>query len=263
MAKLIVTLDGERKEIEVLPLTTIGRHPEATVPLLDELVSKHHCQVVALDGGRFILRDCQSRNGTWLRGVRVAERELMNGDEFIVGSAVIKLIGAAAPTTLASGSHRYVEETAKELATHLEAGDEDIAEPADALAIARRLDEGCQRLLVRFNELGALVAVLSGRTSTNDKRLRTVEETGARMGETILSQERLVREVWSEVGRLCENLEGHEQRLQQVARDQADLRRQLGALGLQLQGAPEVSGISAGATERLDPQRKRRTASGG
>src|SRR4051812_44790237 len=97
-AKLIV-ISGERRfEVEMDHLTTIGRQSDATVQLNDDQVSKYHCQIVALDG-RFLLRDGQSRNGTWLRGERVMEIELCNGDEFSVGQATLRLVGGPAPAT--------------------------------------------------------------------------------------------------------------------------------------------------------------------
>jgi len=238
MARLIVTVDDVRTEYEVLPLTTIGRQPDATVPLLDEQVSKHHCQVVALEEGRFILRDCQSRNGTWMRGTKVSERELVNGDEFIVGKAIIKLVGAQ-PPSMAGATRHFASETAKALDTQ---GDPDDSQPDsadDALRISHRVAEGFQRLLVRFNELGGLVAAMSNRSSGIDSRMRTVDETSARMGESILALERMVREVWGQVARLGESLESHEQRMQDLARDQADLRRELAALGLPVRDSSE------------------------
>lgn len=70
---------------------TLGRSPSCEIPLDDAKVSRRHAQV-ALDGGRVVLRDLGSRNGTWLNGVRVdTEAELRDGDRFQIGETVIRV----------------------------------------------------------------------------------------------------------------------------------------------------------------------------
>lgn len=45
---------------------TIGRDRDNDIPLGDESVSARHAEVTFLDGGRLLLTDCQSTNGTFL-----------------------------------------------------------------------------------------------------------------------------------------------------------------------------------------------------
>ncbi len=73
------TLSGDR--------TIIGRDPDVDVRLDNESVSRRHAAIIK-SGGRYYLRDLESRNGTYLRGVlQSAEQPLVDGDRFRVGSS--------------------------------------------------------------------------------------------------------------------------------------------------------------------------------
>lgn len=86
MAKLIVISSDERTEFELAAFNSIGRHPDNTIQILDRIISKEHAQVQRLPDGGFLLRDLQSLNGTFMRGDRVAELRLNDGDEITMGS---------------------------------------------------------------------------------------------------------------------------------------------------------------------------------
>jgi adenylate cyclase len=89
MAKLIVISGEERQEFELAAFNTLGRHPENTIQILDRIISKEHAQILRAADGRFLLRDLRSLNGTFLRGERVTEHLLNDGDEFTMGSTRI------------------------------------------------------------------------------------------------------------------------------------------------------------------------------
>jgi adenylate cyclase len=89
MAKLIVISGEERQEFELAAFNTIGRHPDNSIQILDRIISKEHAQVQRLPDGRFILRDLRSLNGTFLRGERISEHLLADGDEVTMGSTRI------------------------------------------------------------------------------------------------------------------------------------------------------------------------------
>ncbi len=89
MAKLIVISGEERQEFELAAFNTLGRHPENTIQILDRIISKEHAQILRAADGRFLLRDLRSLNGTFLRGERVTELLLNDGDEFTMGSTRI------------------------------------------------------------------------------------------------------------------------------------------------------------------------------
>ncbi len=92
MAKLIVISGDERQEFELAAFNTIGRHPENTIQVLDRIISKNHAQIQRSADGRFLLRDLGSLNGSFLRGERLSERYLLDGDEVTMGSTRIVFV---------------------------------------------------------------------------------------------------------------------------------------------------------------------------
>lgn len=92
MAKLIVISGEERQEFELAAFNSIGRHPDNTIQILDRIISKEHAQIQRSPDGRFLLRDLKSLNGTFLRGERVGDHYLNDGDEFTMGSTRIVFV---------------------------------------------------------------------------------------------------------------------------------------------------------------------------
>lgn len=87
MAKLIViTSNDERQEFELSAFNSIGRHPDNTIQILDRIISKEHAHIQRGADGRYMLKDQQSLNGTTIKGERVGEHLLENGDEILMGS---------------------------------------------------------------------------------------------------------------------------------------------------------------------------------
>jgi uncharacterized RDD family membrane protein YckC len=88
MAKLIVNpTSTNRREI---PLThaflSIGRDPSNDLVLPDAMVSRRHA-VVEHRASQYVLRDCNSSNGSLVNGDRISERALRDGDLVAIGSA--------------------------------------------------------------------------------------------------------------------------------------------------------------------------------
>ncbi len=92
MAKLIVISGEERQEFELAAFNTIGRHPDNTIQILDRIISKEHAQIQRSADGRFLLRDLRSLNGTFMRGERVSDHYLSDGEEFTMGSTRIVFV---------------------------------------------------------------------------------------------------------------------------------------------------------------------------
>ncbi|HSN27729.1 MAG TPA: FHA domain-containing protein, partial [Kofleriaceae bacterium] len=92
MAKLIVISGEERQEFELAAFNTIGRHPDNTIQILDRIISKEHAQIQRSADGRYLLRDLRSLNGTFLRGERISDHYLSDGDEFTMGSTRIVFV---------------------------------------------------------------------------------------------------------------------------------------------------------------------------
>jgi len=80
--RIVPLVAGER--------VTLGRAPGNTVVLHDERASRLHAEVVSTSEG-WVVRDLQSRNGTFLAGGRlVADHRLSAGDLFQIGLAEIR-----------------------------------------------------------------------------------------------------------------------------------------------------------------------------
>jgi pSer/pThr/pTyr-binding forkhead associated (FHA) protein len=68
----------------------IGRVNDADLLLLDEKISRKHTKI-STHGGRVVIEDLASRNGTFVNGVRIRSVELQEGDQIVVGSSTIQL----------------------------------------------------------------------------------------------------------------------------------------------------------------------------
>jgi two-component system, cell cycle response regulator len=68
--------------------TVIGRGQKAQVRMIDDGVSREHCEIV-IQGDKAFLRDLGSTNGTFCRGTRIDRHELEDGDKILVGSGTV------------------------------------------------------------------------------------------------------------------------------------------------------------------------------
>src|SRR3954465_15875721 len=64
---------------------SVGRMPESNIVLADPNVSRNHAEIRPKAAGSLV-PDLNSRNGTRVNGVRVAEQELTDGDELTFGN---------------------------------------------------------------------------------------------------------------------------------------------------------------------------------
>jgi pSer/pThr/pTyr-binding forkhead associated (FHA) protein len=85
---------------EVYPLgfepTSIGRHGDNEIILPDSQVSRHHAEIV-MQGGRWLIADLGSANGTYVNGKRLAGTQVLNhGDLVRVGQTQFRVEIAAA-----------------------------------------------------------------------------------------------------------------------------------------------------------------------
>jgi two-component system, cell cycle response regulator len=78
---------GEMFKI-VLPQTIIGRGQTAHVRMMDDGISREHCEI-QVEGDSMILHDLGSTNGTFCRGLRVDRQVLEDGDKILVGSSTV------------------------------------------------------------------------------------------------------------------------------------------------------------------------------
>lgn len=68
--------------------TVIGRGQRADIRLVDDGISREHCEIV-IENDKLVLRDLGSTNGTYCKGVRVTRHELVDGDKVLVGSNTV------------------------------------------------------------------------------------------------------------------------------------------------------------------------------
>ena len=65
----------------------VGRQAASHLPLDDHAVSRKHCLFVR-SGSQSVVKDLESRNGTFVNGTAVTERQLEQGDEIRIGGSV-------------------------------------------------------------------------------------------------------------------------------------------------------------------------------
>src|SRR6478609_8504211 len=84
-----VAPDGTAHTRILRETTTIGRHTDNDIQLLDPEVSKAHLVVRRLKEG-FVLEDLGSANGTLINGMRQARAKLVDNDVIVVGNSVLR-----------------------------------------------------------------------------------------------------------------------------------------------------------------------------
>ena len=87
----MVVLEGvaSGRSFDVDAGITIGRAPEVEIRLDDTAVSRRHARITRLEGGKYLLEDLRSRNGTLLNDEPVTSRVLAFGDRVQVGESLL------------------------------------------------------------------------------------------------------------------------------------------------------------------------------
>ena len=82
----IIRPDGQEVKQEFMGhQTVVGRQDDCDLCLIDTMVSRSHCLILR-EGKGFVVKDLQSRNGTWVNGRRVKNRRRIRvGDIIQVG----------------------------------------------------------------------------------------------------------------------------------------------------------------------------------
>lgn len=100
--RLVVTDALGRRIVPIdKPLFTIGRRTETDLRLSGADISRVHAEI-SVENGRCVIRDKQSRFGTFVNGERTAEKELAHGDQIRFGQSgdtdVTFVVGDDAPS---------------------------------------------------------------------------------------------------------------------------------------------------------------------
>jgi diguanylate cyclase (GGDEF)-like protein len=69
----------------------IGRSPKSDLPIDQESVSRHHARIV-YSGGKYLICDLGSTNGTYVNDIRVEQIELVDGDQLKIGQSILKFM---------------------------------------------------------------------------------------------------------------------------------------------------------------------------
>ena len=86
--------------------TVVGRHPSCDLVIPDSSVSRHHAAVIR-EGGRVLIEDLRSRNGTLVNDRRVVGlRRLNDRDEITIGEYRLRFRVAASPNPEPDSSTR-------------------------------------------------------------------------------------------------------------------------------------------------------------
>jgi hypothetical protein len=101
MGELVIVIvegPGAGREADLIGSVTVGRDPSAGLVLDDAEASREHASVTAREAGA-VVDDLGSTNGTFVNDVRIdAVSEVRIGDRIRIGTTVMELRGAAAPT---------------------------------------------------------------------------------------------------------------------------------------------------------------------
>lgn len=134
MPQLIIRDGEEDRELELGELTRIGRVLENEICLQDVKVSRYHAEISHTKNG-YLFRDLGSRNGSYIKGMRVPETVLTNGDKIKIGKATLFFIEDLTDTT-PSGLVKIASTPISNQAIQASAsvGDEDAFTPAYLIA---------------------------------------------------------------------------------------------------------------------------------
>ena len=97
--------DGSRAgrwDIEEAPIL-VGRSRQAKVSIEDEGVSRRHFLILR-EGEDYVIKDLNSRNGTWVAGRRVSAEPLHDDDCILAGHTLFRFTRPPASSAAARGS---------------------------------------------------------------------------------------------------------------------------------------------------------------
>ena len=92
---------AERWEVGDEPIV-VGRSERARVSIEDDGVSRRHF-MIARDGEGFVIKDLNSRNGTWVGGCRIFAEKLHHNDSILAGRTQFLF---AEPASLSATEHQ-------------------------------------------------------------------------------------------------------------------------------------------------------------
>jgi transcriptional regulator with GAF, ATPase, and Fis domain len=138
----------------------LGRHGASDLQVRDLAVSRQHC-VITPEGDRYVLRDLDSRHGTFVNGLPVRERALAPGDRIQIGASLFLFTTADAESPAAAEDLLAAGDYLAESTIHWPLGAPRLAPEALLAALSPgtgRAERDLQALLQASEELGTLTA---------------------------------------------------------------------------------------------------------
>lgn len=86
----VVEGDAKTPEIRLKTPAVIGRGRGASLQIPHALVSRQHCEILAIDG-KLRIRDLGSLNGTLVDGQKITETELLSGQTLTIGALTFRV----------------------------------------------------------------------------------------------------------------------------------------------------------------------------
>lgn len=81
---------------QIMPLkvgyNVIGRSPSCQIKLASNAVSKEHATVLVTDDGKALITDMNSRNGTFVNGLRVQNQKMQVGDKLTFHDLIVDIL---------------------------------------------------------------------------------------------------------------------------------------------------------------------------
>src|SRR5713226_36425 len=69
----------------------IGRSGELDVVLAEDMVSRKHAKI-STQGGKIVIEDLGSTNGTFINGEKIKHARLKEGDRILIGTSILRLV---------------------------------------------------------------------------------------------------------------------------------------------------------------------------
>ncbi|MFN7131178.1 MAG: FHA domain-containing protein [Myxococcales bacterium] len=73
----------------------IGRSSDLDMVLVEDMVSRKHAKITC-SGGKILIEDLGSTNGTFVNGEKVRQSRLKEGDRILIGTSILKLVAQGA-----------------------------------------------------------------------------------------------------------------------------------------------------------------------
>ena len=130
---------------------TLGRGPENDITIEEPLISRVHAEV-KYEHGAFSLEDPGSVNGIWMKGQRVLQIKLKDGDQFRIGRNVFALVmpGSGLPSSAPEEDRPAASKPRRNINAQLEGYD-----------VEGKIDEGGQAIVYKARNVatGQIVAI--------------------------------------------------------------------------------------------------------